>query len=464
MLKKIFERKVANRTRMALVFAFCLLLIGNILSFISTQKVKQQESFDVTTRTFDDLVLFVTTAESAVRGYVITKDTAYIHSFNTASHRIDSAFANAYTLAENKAELEPLINQMNDEIIELVALYRSIIDDREQLKSLPDETAAGIRVAAAAKNNILGNIARAKLEEKDLQQSQPQNINDYADLIKMISIISTVIAILLMIFSIIIFNKENRAKKDADEKASVFRDELEHRVTELGKINSELIELRSMEKFVATGRIARIIAHEVRNPLTNINLAVEQLKTEFEGSEGADMFLDMIERNSRRINKLVSDLLDSTRLSELKKSSVSVNEILNECLEDAADRIKLSNITVARNLGNGLCNIGVEKEKIKIAFLNLIMNGIEAMDRGGTLTVFTGDEHGKCVIKIQDSGKGMSPDQLNRLFEPFFTTKEKGNGLGLANTHNIILSHDGSIQCESEEGKGTTFTILLDYA
>ena len=102
-------------------------------------------------------------------------------------------------------------------------------------------------------------------------------------------------------------------------------------------------------------------------------------------------------------------------------------------------------------------------DKIKIAFLNLIVNGIEAMEEHGTLTITTISDKQKCIIKISDTGCGMSSEQMNRLFEPFFSTKSMGNGLGLANAHNIILSHNGNIKGESEENVGTTFTISLDF-
>ncbi|WP_374951667.1 ATP-binding protein, partial [Mucilaginibacter sp.] len=105
------------------------------------------------------------------------------------------------------------------------------------------------------------------------------------------------------------------------------------------------------------------------------------------------------------------------------------------------------------------------KEKIKIAFLNIIVNAIEAMEPGkGVLTIITKGENDRCVIELADNGSGMDRESLGRLFEPYFTSKPKGNGLGLTNTQNIILNHKGTIQADSEKGKGTTFTIALNFA
>ena len=105
------------------------------------------------------------------------------------------------------------------------------------------------------------------------------------------------------------------------------------------------------------------------------------------------------------------------------------------------------------------------KNQIKIAFLNIIVNAIEAMEpEKGVLTVSSRDENGKCVVEIHDNGIGMDSIAISKLFEPYFTTKTKGNGLGLANTQNIILNHKGIITVDSKPGQGSTFTIKFDFA
>lgn len=251
----------------------------------------------------------------------------------------------------------------------------------------------------------------------------------------------------------------------ADEKAADYRKRLEERVQELRTANSELILLRRNEKFAATGRIARTIAHEVRNPLTNINLAVEQLKEEIEqDNEDQHSMLDMIIRNSTRINQLVTDLLDSTRFSELKYEQKSINELADEALEMAADRIHLNHITINKEYSTDICDVLIDPEKIKIAFLNIIVNAIEAMEPGkGVLTIRTAGENDQCVVYIKDNGIGMDDEAQQKLFEPYFTSKPKGNGLGMTNTQNIILNHNGSISVESTPGVGTTFIIALRF-
>src|SRR6185437_1926127 len=140
-------------------------------------------------------------------------------------------------------------------------------------------------------------------------------------------------------------------------------------------------------------------------------------------------------------------------------ADASINEILDATVELARDRIELNHIKVIKNYDAKLCPISVDIEKIKIAFLNIIVNAVEAMGENGVLEISTSKKNEKCIVQIADNGVGMSKSDMDRLFEPYFTTKEKGNGLGLANTQNIILGHKGSISAESEPGKGTVFTI-----
>ena len=141
------------------------------------------------------------------------------------------------------------------------------------------------------------------------------------------------------------------------------------------------------------------------------------------------------------------------------------NTLLDEALELAKDRVVLYNIQVVKKYSNDICEVAVDKDKLKIAFLNIIVNAIEAMEPGkGVLTIVTKGENNKCVIEVADNGAGMDKESMGRLFEPYFTSKPKGNGLGLTNTQNIILNHKGTIQAESEKGKGTIFSIALDFA
>ena len=228
--------------------------------------------------------------------------------------------------------------------------------------------------------------------------------------------------------------------------------------------NNERQQL-AIEKLGSNGRIARIIAHEVRNPLTNISLSVENILQDQKHEATADigLYLDVIGRNAKRINHLISDLLNSTRYMEPDFSPHDVHELIENTLDLAMDRINLKNISVLRKFATNLCPIKVDLEKMKIALLNLMINAVESMkENEGVLSIVTEKRNGRCVINISDNGAGIPEEFLPRLFEPFFTRKPQGTGLGLTSTQNIILSHKGSINVRSIEGTGTTFTIALD--
>jgi signal transduction histidine kinase len=195
---------------------------------------------------------------------------------------------------------------------------------------------------------------------------------------------------------------------------------------------------------------------------------VDQLNTEIvvQEDETSIMLFEMIKRNSARINQLISDLLNSTKFSDLIFTKISINDLLDQTLIEANDRLSLTNIEVIKKYTTEICDVLVDKEKIKTAFLNIIINALEVMENknGSVLTIETKEQDKKCIIIISDNGAGMDNQALNRLFEPYFTSKSTGNGLGLTNTQNIILNHKGEISAESNEGKGTSFTIILDCA
>lgn len=223
-------------------------------------------------------------------------------------------------------------------------------------------------------------------------------------------------------------------------------------------------EIRSIEKLAVIGRVARTIAHEVRNPLTNVNLSVEQLKNEVQSDDDTiGMYFDIITRNCERINQLITELLNSAKPAALTFTSYRVDKLLDETLELAHDRIKLKEIKVETDYSGKVGEIPMDPAKMRTALLNIIINAIEAMKEGeGVLKITTHLEDEKCVIAIQDNGSGISEENLGRLFEPFYSGKPKGMGLGLTTTQNIIYNHKGSIEVESKEGIGTTFYITLN--
>ncbi|WP_121356531.1 hybrid sensor histidine kinase/response regulator [Flavisolibacter nicotianae] len=215
-----------------------------------------------------------------------------------------------------------------------------------------------------------------------------------------------------------------------------------------------------VEKLGATGRLVRTLAHEVRNPLNNINMSVEQLAHSGTENEENTLFLDIIQRNSKRIGDIITELLDTARPTELTFDKHSLQSIMDEAIAEALDRITLQRINMQIRYANSPCYIMANKEKLRIAFLNIIINAVEAMEPGnGILAISIDTSKNLHTVVIRDNGCGIPEENLSRLFEPYFTSKRNGMGLGLAATLNILQSHRANIDVSSALKQGTTFTI-----
>jgi PAS domain S-box-containing protein len=219
------------------------------------------------------------------------------------------------------------------------------------------------------------------------------------------------------------------------------------------------------EKLAATGRLVRTLAHEVRNPLNNINLSIEQLLQQSTDKEWRT-YLEIVQRNGKRIGDLITELLNSSRLSsQVNLQKASLQSAMDSAISAAIDRITLKRIELVVSYPKQQLYVLLDQEKIKLAFLNIIINAIEAMEEGaGTLTIALSPNDNENVVKILDCGCGITEENMQRLFEPYFTSKRNGMGLGLASTLNIIQSHNAHVDVESKPGKGTSFTISFKKA
>ena len=207
---------------------------------------------------------------------------------------------------------------------------------------------------------------------------------------------------------------------------------------------------------------AAALAHEVRNPLSNINLAVEMLKSTTLGKE-QQLFLDIIMRSSGRISGLIADLLSSVQSDEIKLEKYSVDQLLDEVLAMTKDKIKLKNIIIRKDYTTLDCKILVNKHKMKMALTNIIINAIESMyPEKGILKLATRSMNGQCIIEIKDNGIGIPKANLDKIFQPYFTNKAGGMGLGLSTTLDILRSNRAKVDVQSEEGKGTRFLLTFD--
>ena len=456
-----------KKIRTGYVIAFILLIISYFFIFRSTWTV--QKEYDWVTNSYKaenkigELKNAIVEAETSVRGYYITKDQAFLKTYHETQENVFPIYNELKTLeAKNPKQLARLdtIKQLIDLRLSLMKNNLAVFQQAGE-QSTP-EVEFNRRRGQAILDSIRTHTQHFIISEEKLMTERKSNLTGSFKTTQIIIFISLLTSIIAILYSLLTYNKESAARDESNKKNIQYQKELEAKIEELKRMDAEVRELKSMEKFTATGRVARTIAHEVRNPLTNISLAAEQLQDMAIQNSESSMLLDMISRNGIRINQLISDLLTATKAIELNIQKVSINKVLDETLEMATDRLDLSQVKVRKDYANDICNVAVDEEKIKIAFLNIMVNAIEAMEKHkGVLTLRTKNSGDQCIIEIEDNGAGMDEDTLQKLFEPYFTNKSKGNGLGLTNCQNIIMSHRGKVSVQSSPGKGSLFVVTL---
>jgi len=236
----------------------------------------------------------------------------------------------------------------------------------------------------------------------------------------------------------------------------------------LEKLRTTQEELIQAEKLTSLGQMAASIAHEVNNPLAGVLVYIQLLTKKLAGDklpkEVALDYLSKMEPELTRSTRLIRGLLDFARQSPPTLREVNLNEVINRALDLAAHSAKLQHIQIIKELNPSLPEPMADFDQLQQVCANLIMNAIQAMSEGGMLTLRTSvADDSQLKIEVQDTGCGISQENMRKLFTPFFTTKGKGKGvgLGLAVAYGIIQRHHGKIEVQSKEGEGTTFTIRL---
>ncbi|HJV64487.1 MAG TPA: ATP-binding protein [Geomonas sp.] len=230
---------------------------------------------------------------------------------------------------------------------------------------------------------------------------------------------------------------------------------------------SELIirieeQLRRAERLSALGELSAILAHEIRNPLASIRGTAEILMEEGTPPESRHEFLDILVKESDRLNGVVEDFLRMARTEPSAKTPCDINEELANIVSLLSAEARAKKIELQLKT-SPLPQLTADSGKLRQAFVNIILNGIQASPAGGRVTVSTvyHPDSGRVGISFSDSGPGIQPEAKAKIFEAFFTTKGNGTGLGLPITKKIVEGHGGSVQVESEPGRGATFTVFL---
>lgn len=224
--------------------------------------------------------------------------------------------------------------------------------------------------------------------------------------------------------------------------------------------------LYEAEHLSRVGQLASGIAHEIRNPLNYISLAIDHLKTEMlpccadKCSELEDL-ADKIKEEVRRANYMVVNFMNYGRPLKLRRTEVDYPELLDKVLPVLEGRLAERRIVVEKQIPVDMPPLWIDGELFRNCILNFVLNASQAMPEGGTITL--GAEFGEASVRLtfRDVGNGIAPEDLDKIFQPYFTTKDVGIGLGLAITERIVREHGGSIKVESVVGRGTTITVTL---
>ena len=231
-------------------------------------------------------------------------------------------------------------------------------------------------------------------------------------------------------------------------------------LTELRRLEREI---RMQDRLAAVGRLAAAIAHEIRNPLTSIAGSVSMLSGVPEMNEEHRRLLDIVTRESQRLNAIITDFLAYSRTKQYHFDKVDLIQLVEDTLTLMDHRMKAENtgITIKRSFPVKQAWSLADGDKLKQVFWNICENAVRAMKHGGMLTVSLEDAGEDWQIGFADTGEGMSPQQTEKVFEPFQSNFEGGTGLGLAIVYQIMQAHEGKVWARSKRGQGTTFVLRL---
>jgi PAS domain S-box-containing protein len=222
-------------------------------------------------------------------------------------------------------------------------------------------------------------------------------------------------------------------------------------------------ELVRSEKLALLGKFSSGIAHEIRNPLANIRASAQFCLSKFDVDEDVKKHLRVMLRNSDIANKIIKELIDLAKPSEVSLKFGNVGDVINRVCELIKTRCEKQHVVLHKRWSKRLPAILMDEERMEKAFLNFVLNGLDSMTRGGSLSInaYPDSQKQEVAISILDTGKGISQENLEKIFHPFFTTKRDGIGLGLCLAEQVISSHKGTVAINSRLGQGTEVLIRL---
>jgi signal transduction histidine kinase len=256
--------------------------------------------------------------------------------------------------------------------------------------------------------------------------------------------------------------QERSRREQLEETASGLEESYQQLQTQAELIIKIEEQLRRAERLSALGELSAILAHEIRNPLASIRGTAEILMESGTSEESRHEFLSILMKESDRLNHVVEDFLRMARPEPTAKRACDLNEELANMVTLLAAEARVAKVQL-QLLPSPLPPFVGDSEKLRQAFMNLMLNAIQASSPGGKVEVRTAFDagQGRIALQFSDNGPGITAEAIGKIFEPFFTTKGNGTGLGLSITKKIVESHGGSVEVISPPGSGATFRILL---
>jgi two-component system NtrC family sensor kinase len=269
------------------------------------------------------------------------------------------------------------------------------------------------------------------------------------------------------------FNDMTRALRRLQADLRHFTEDLELKVKErTAELETAHEQLVRTEKLSSLGKMSASIAHEINNPLAGILTFAKLMIRTLEHGPADEATrkelirnLGLVQRETERCSSIVRNLLDFARERPLSLKPVNVNQVAMEALSLIANQAAIQNVVMEKDFAQ-VPPVEADYGQLRQAFVNIALNAVEAMPKGGRLDVITRSlrDERQVEIAFADDGPGIPPDVLRKIFDPFFTTKEKGTGLGLSVVYGIVARHHGKVDVDTEPGRGTRFVIHLPFA
>lgn len=220
------------------------------------------------------------------------------------------------------------------------------------------------------------------------------------------------------------------------------------------------------EQYAELATLAGGLVHEIKNPLSTLNLNLQLLAEDFQQAQSqkerrALLKIETLQRECQRLEDILSDFLRYARVCDLDFKVVALNDVVEEMIEFHHPQAQAAGVLIRSYLATPSPRVRMDVNFFKQALLNLFLNALAAMPTGGELIMKAREEGERVLLDVIDTGHGIDAEAMTKIFRPFFSTRRSGSGLGLPTTKRIIEAHGGTLEVRSEPGKGTAFTIVL---